>query len=304
MKISTLFLGGALLMSTSAMAQDNLLAKANEGALGDKGAMAQNGWQCWKFPFTYDQIDEEFTFSEATQIEWDSNGPGGNGVRWENKSSAVTYNGASYSKPVAFIRWDNGSMHSFWFVYPVEISKPGVYEFSMLGGEWSNCSSDSDNSYLKTDGSQSAIMVAFSDKIGPEGIRWEGWADGVDEATLAISEIGIPTEGQGKLFLFPKTANDQATLQKCTTMLDAPEAGTYYVQLLGSHALDVISDLQLVWKADLSAVEEIGMDSQVVSTTYYGIDGTQILTPASGTFVIEKSVMSDGHIKTAKKVIR
>ena len=87
-------------------------------------------------------------------------------------------------------------------------------------------------------------------------------------------------------------------------MLDAPEAGTYYVQLLGSHALDVISDLQLVWKADLSAVEEIGMDSQVVSTTYYGIDGTQILTPASGTFVIEKSVMSDGRIKTAKKVIR
>lgn len=304
MKISTFLIGGALMMGTSAIAQDNLMAKANEGALGDKGAMAQNGWECWKFPFSYDEIDEEFTFDAPSQITWDADGPGGNNVRWENKSSVVTYNGAAYGTPVAFIRWDNGSMHSYWYVYPVEISKPGVYEFSMLGGEWSNCSGDSDNSYLKTDGNEAAVMVAFSDKMGPEGIRWEGYADGVDEATLAISEIGIPTEGQGKLFLFPKTTNDQATLQKCTTMLDAPQAGKYYVQLLGSHSLDVFSDFQLVWKADLSAVDELETEGQAVSTTYYGIDGTQIITPSAGTFVIEKTVMSDGRVKTAKKVIR
>lgn len=76
MKISTLLLGGAFLMSASVMAQNpNLMENANKGATGDKGAMAQNGWECWKFPFTYDEINEEITVSDPEQMTWDASGP-------------------------------------------------------------------------------------------------------------------------------------------------------------------------------------------------------------------------------------
>lgn len=306
MKISTLFLGGALLMSTSAMAQDNLLAKANEGALGDKGAMAQNGWECWKFPFSYDEIEEEFTFDTPEQITWDASGPGGNGVRWENKSSVVTYNGAAYNSPICFFRWDNGSMHGYWFIYPVEITKPGIYKFSMLGGEWSNTSADNDNSYLKTDGNSSAVMVTFSDKMGPEGINWEGYADGVSDQELEISPIGIPAPGEGKLFTFEKTQNDHATLQKCETELDATKAGKYYLQITGSHAITCLADFQLTFAAELpggSAVEEIGAEVET-AVEYYGIDGVKVTNPAKGSLVIEKKIMSDGSVKVSKKIAR
>ncbi len=68
MKISTLLFGSAIFMSASVMAQTNIMAKANEGALGDKGAMAQNGWECWKFPFSYDEIDEEYTFDTLNSL--------------------------------------------------------------------------------------------------------------------------------------------------------------------------------------------------------------------------------------------
>lgn len=303
MKISTLFLGGAFLLSASAMAQNpNLMEKANQGALGDKAAMAQNGWECWKFPFTYDEINEEITVDSPEQLTWDAGGPGGNNVRWENKGASVTYENAAYKGNVAFIRWDNGSLHPCWYVFPVEISDPGIYEFSMLAGEWSNCSSDSDKAYLKTNGNESAVMVAFSDKRGPEGINWNL---NVSEEDLAVSQIGLPSEGEGKLFLLPKTTNDKATLQKCVAEVDATKAGTYYVQLLGSHALNVMSDFQLKLIAPFSgsAVEEISA-ADVVSVAYYGIDGTSLSNPAKGSLVIEKKTMEDGSVKTCKKIIR
>ncbi len=302
MKISTLLFGSAIFMSASVMAQTNIMAKANEGALGDKGAMAQNGWECWKFPFSYDEIDEEYTFDTPQQLTWDAGGPGGNNVRWENKASSVTYNEASYNGNVAFIRWDNGSMHSCWYVYPVQITEPGIYEFSMLAGEWSNTSSDSDNSYLKTDGNEAAVMAVFSDKIGPEGVTWD--LDNASEEELSVSPIGLPAEGEGKLFLLPKTQNDKATLQKCVAEVDAPKAGTYYVQILGSHSLDVFSEFSLTFKSALASVEELDVEGETVSVTYYGLDGVVISNPAAGSLVIEKKVMSDGTVKTSKKVIR
>ncbi len=304
MKISTLLLGGAFLMNASVMAQNpNLMENANKGATGDKGAMAQNGWECWKFPFTYDEINEEITVSDPEQMTWDASGPGGNNVRWENKGASVKYEGNTYNGNVAFIRWDNGSIHSCWYVYPVEITTPGIYEFSMLAGEWSNCSADSDKSYLKTNGNEAAVMVAFSDKRGPEGIKWNL---NVSDEDLAVSQIGLPGEGEGKLFILPKTANDFAELQKCTAEVDARNAGTYYVQFLGSHALDVMADFQLrLLQAfpDGSGVEEISSAS-VESVTYFGIDGTVLSNPAKGSLVIEKKTMSDGTVKTCKKIIR
>lgn len=300
MKISTILLGSALLISGSAFAQENLMAKANEGATGDKGAMAENGWQCWKFPFSFDEMEDEYTFGEPEQMTWDAGGPAGNNVRWENKSSVVTYNGASYDKNVAFIRWDNGSMHSFWFVYPVEITTPGIYEFSMLAGGWSNLSGDSDNSYIKGTGDTCNTMVLFSDVLGPEGVTW----DTEEEGSTDISVLGLPAEGEGKLFSLKKEeGNDHADLKKCSVEVDAKKAGTYYVEILGSHAIIVMSDFRLTLLKE-SAVNSIESDATVVSEEFYGIDGTRMDRPSKGSLVISRQNMSDGTVKTVKRIIR
>lgn len=300
MKISTILVSGALLIGASASAQDNLISKANEGTNGDKGAMATNGWEAWKCPFSFDPIEEEYTFDAPEQLTWDASGPGGNNVRWESKGSAVTYNGSAYNGRVAFIRWDNGGIHNLWYAFPVEITTPGIYEFSMLGGEWSNTSADSDNSLLTTDGSQSAVLVGFSEKIGPEGIKWE---EATTDEEKAISLLGVPGAGQGKIFTFEKTPNDQAALQKCVAEFDAPKAGKYYVEIAGSHSITVMTEFSLVFKKAFSAVEDIEA-ADVVETAFYGLDGTRVAAPAKGSLVIEKSILSNGEVKVAKRIIR
>ena len=53
----------------------------------------------------------------------------------------------------------------------------------------------------------------------------------------------------------------------------------------------------------VSEVEEI-LEAEVVNTEYYGIDGIRIASPAKGTLVIERKTMSDGTVKTSKRIIR
>lgn len=304
MKVSTFLLGSLLLIGGNAFAteSDNLIANANEGALGDKGAMAQNGWECWNFPFSYDEIEEEYTFGSPEQVAWNADGPGGNNVRWENKSSVVTYNGASYGGNVAFTRWDNGSMHAYWYVYPVEIKTPGIYNLSVLAGGWSNLSGDSDNSYLKGNGTEAELMLLFSKERGPEGIAWVNDS----EEDTEISVLGLPEEGSGKIFQLPKEegTNDSAVLTKCQVEVDADEAGIYYVEVVGSHAIILTADYQLTFVKEIAGVEGISGTVGAARTTYYGIDGKEIKNPAEGAFVIEKSFMTDGSIRVYKKVIR
>ena len=298
MKISTILLSGALLIGASASAQStNLMQKANEGTNGDKGAMATNGWEAWTCPFT--QNGDTYTFTSPTKETWGNDGPAGQNVRWENKSSDVTYENNAYSTPVAFIRWDNGNHHNLWYVYPVEITTPGTYEFSMLAGEWSGTAADSNGSYIKTDGSESAVLVAFSKTIGPEGITW-GTATDADKD---ISILGTPAEGQGQIFTFTKTEANKATLQKCVAQFKAPDAGKYYVEFSGSHGITVMSDFKLEFKTG-TGVEEIGETAEVVETVFFGLDGTRMAAPAKGSVVIEKSILSNGEVKVAKRLIR
>lgn len=292
-----LLLAGCLMASVSMMAQDNLMAKANEGATGDKGAMAANGWQCWKFPFS--GSGNNITFGTPEQLSWDSNGPGGNNVRWENKSNVVTYEGSPYTDNVCFTRWDNGSMHNYWYVYPVEITTPGTYTLSVLAGPWSNLSTDSDNSYLKASDNKTAyIGILFSKDMGPQGITWNSSED------KSYSVLGEPEEGEGKIFVLPKTdSNDHASLTKCETNVLAPSVGTYYVELLGSHAITVTADYSLTLNESVS-VMEIEDAAEVVEIEYYGIDGVRLVNPTKGSLVIEKRVLSNGNIKVRKSVIR
>lgn len=53
----------------------------------------------------------------------------------------------------------------------------------------------------------------------------------------------------------------------------------------------------------VSEVEEI-FEAEVVNTEYYGIDGIRIASPAKGTLVIERKTMSNGTVKTSKRIIR
>lgn len=288
-------MGALLLMGASAMAQTNLLEGAN-GKAGNTAQMAEEGWELYYCQFSKNGDSYTYVTPEKKPL-----GDAGN-VRWENRSSDVKYEGNAYNSPVCFFRWDGGgSKHSYWFVYPVEITEAGYYNFSMLGGQWSNTGTESDHAYLKTDGNSSAIMVAFSNKIGPEGITWE--KEGLSTTDLNVSPMGIPATGQGGLYIFPKTDNNKATLQKCDAEFYAAEPGTYYLEILGSHAITVLSDFQLTFNR-ATAVKEINMDAETVSTSYYGLDGVEITSPKKGTLVIEKRVMNDGNIKVTKKIVR
>ena len=77
-----LIFAGCMMAGLSMMSQDNLMAKANEGNTGDKAAMANSGWECWNFPYTGTASNP--AYGTATKLTWDSNGPSGSNVRWEN----------------------------------------------------------------------------------------------------------------------------------------------------------------------------------------------------------------------------
>lgn len=56
-------------------------------------------------------------------------------------------------------------------------------------------------------------------------------------------------------------------------------------------------------KAGEGAVNEIAAGN-VVNVKYYGIDGVEVVNPAQGQLVIEKSTLDNGAVKVAKKVVR
>lgn len=60
---------------------------------------------------------------------------------------------------------------------------------------------------------------------------------------------------------------------------------------------------KLMQANDSSDVEEI-LDSAPVKIIYYGIDGIRLENPAKGSLVIEQKIMSNGTIKTLKRIIR
>ena len=242
-----LLLASCLIASVSMMAQDNLMAKANEGATGDKGAMAANGWQAW----IYTASNNSYT---AKQLTWDSNGPAGNNVRWENKSNDASYDGTSYTGNICFTRWDgDADNRNTWYTYPVEISTPGTYSFSVLAGGWSNVNADDKDhpgNFVSGASGRAEMMVLFSKERGPQGIVWRS------DAKSDYSKLGLPNADYGKLFDLPKEdANNKVTLKKCEATFTAPSAGTYYLEIVGSRAIIVTADYQL------SLLEAINSDS-------------------------------------------
>lgn len=280
----------------------NLLSQANKGETGDKGAMGRYGWEYWKFPYTYNQSENSYTFGNAEKLPWNNNGANGNNVRWENYSSTaqVSYEGQTYEGNVAIIRWDNGSCHSNWYVYPVEITTPGTYNLSVLAGPWSNISADDANSpYLKGTSDIAYFGLLFSKEMGPQGIQWNAAGD------QPYSVLGEPAEGAGEIFALQKTdANNNAILTKCETQVSAPTAGTYYVELIGSHSILATADYSLTYVDNKVVVTEIEDAAEVVEIEYYGIDGVRLVKPTKGSLVIEKRVMSNGNIKVRKSIVR
>lgn len=301
MKISTLLMGGAaLFLSANAFAADpvNLMEKANEGELGKVGEMAKAGWQMWDLPFTYDEIDVSVTCDEPVQLQWDdTTGPKGNNVRWENKGRAITKEGEAYDGKVGFFRWDNGSIHKAWYVFPVEITTPGIYDLSLNAGIWSNLNAQGDL-YITTGGDAGDLMVLFANKIGPEAIDWS-FTPG--EACV----LGLPGDMQGEIFnIANDTPSDSSDLKVCSTQVVAKTPGTYYFEMAGSHALFAISDFKLTLNTELpdSGVADIDAEAQPVAVQYFGMDGVEIANPVKGSVVIVRTTLSNGAIKVAKLI--
>lgn len=70
-----------------------------------------------------------------------------------------------------------------------------------------------------------------------------------------------------------------------------------------NRSMDQAEIKNLMTTESISEVTEI-IDSHPVKTIYYSIDGVKISHPEKGMLVIEQSIMSDGSIKTSKKIAR
>ncbi len=321
MKISTIMAGAALVafgMSAQA-AEQNLMRNATEGAHGNVAGLdaplVQDGWQLWKCPFK--TVDGIFTFE--SDFDWATSGldetnyvPENITESWPANVRLESYpdkctleNGDSYAGSVALFRWDGGGDHTRWYCYPVEITTPGYYDFSMLAGNWNNNNDGDTNGdnpcYVK----QCGIRVTISKEVGPKNLEYVHWSDVTDEQDA--QERGVVKEFYGKFFKIENGGGEKPVMNKCSTTLLAPTAGKYYISLQGSHTIFVVGDFALTFAAPYeggSGVIETLAPADIMETRYYGIDGVEVANPAKGSLVIERTTLSDGTVKVSKKFIR
>lgn len=299
MKISTIFAAAAVVafgLSAQA-AEENMMRGATEGATGNVAGvdapLVIDGWQLYQCHYEY--VDEEAIPEEPVNDteNWPAN------VRLE---SQLTENGAtvSFNGNGATFRWDSGSDRCRWFTYPVEIEKAGIYEFKMSGCEWNNYNggesifkSGSDQAWLKPNG----IQVLFGDKPGPQGVRQQNF----DEVSDYDYENFLvwPVEGAGQF-----CAMEHRVSQDYTIELEATTTGTHYISLVGPHGMYFVGNFGLKLVQEISGVAETFTEANVLSTSYYSLDGVEIANPAKGSIVIVKNVLDNGKVSVAKKVVR
>ncbi len=307
MKISTILMGAALVAFGGSAYAQNLMENATAGATGQvegpDAPLVQDGWQLYNCPFEYDPLEEEYMFGDVENIteSWPAN------VRLENWAGQTNgdgefkceFDGASYDQNVAFFRWDSNGSKYWWYAFPVEIEKTGLYTFSCLAGEWNNFNDgNSANMYVK----QCGFRATIAQEVGPEYLEYE--TEPTDEELEQTAMV--TTTECGKYFEVMK-GNDRATLTECAADFTLKKTGTYYLCLQGAYALYAFGDFNL----SLTKEIEFGGDgvetveaAMPVSTKYYGIDGVEVINPANGAMVIEKTTLENGAVKVAKRVIR
>lgn len=266
-----------------------------------------------EFEYDDETIDEMLAELEPENIT--ENWP--DGVRIETAPGSWKFNlesseGEDFIGNVAFFRWDGVAPKTSWFCYPVELKK-GWYTFSCLGGEFNNFSAnDSKGAYVFVKG----MRVTISKEVGPTHLVY---AKEYDEEE-AEKQAGVVAENYGKLFEYAEGGSEHCVLYNSEVDLIAPVDGTYYISIQGPHSMMAFTNFVLKYAADYDGpdlFEESGDDdnkeqdavrelqsADVVATAFYGVDGTQIANPAKGAIVIEKSTLSNGAVKTVKRIVR
>ena len=307
MKISTILMSAALVAFGGSAYAQNLMENALNGKTGQvegpDAPLVQAGWQLYNCPFEYDALEEDYVWGDVENIteSWPAN------VRLENwkgvKNDAdefkCEYDGKSYDENVAFFRWDSNTAKYWWYAFPVELEKTGLYTFSCLAGEWNNFNDgNSANMYVKKCGFRATI----AQEVGPEALAYEE-----DPSDEEMEETALVTKPEcGKYFEVMK-GNDRATLTECAADFTLTNKGTYYLCLQGAYALYAFGDFSLTLTKEIefdpNGVETVEA-AMPVSTKYYGIDGVEVINPAAGAMVIEKTTLENGTVKVAKRVIR
>lgn len=292
----------ALFCSGSALAQANLMEGAINGATGNVGGpdapLVKDGWQLWKCPFEFDAAEEEYFWDEPENIteNWPDN------VRIENPSAkgwnATNEDGTAFSGNFAMFRWDGGDAAKRWFVYPVNIEKTGIYSFSCLAGDFNNYNPDNSASscYVKTKG----FRVTVAPEVGPEYLSYE---EDYSEEDFA-AQAGVVDPDCGHVFIFENGGSESPVMNACETDLTIMTPGTNYIAIQGPWTIMAFADFSLTLIKEIAGVEGIESNTTAVSSRFYGIDGVEVLNPAKGSIVIEKTLMDNGSVKVSKKVVR
>lgn len=308
MKISTILMGAAIVacgLSASA-AEENLMRSATEGPTGQIGsgleaAAVADGWEYWACPFSYDVTMEECTYEEAydNTENWPAN------VRFQTGSdglTGLTFEGETYESNVLCLRWDGDDLGSYWFAYPVELPKAGIYKLKFLACEWNNFNQDQmnglhDRFYVWTN----AIRVHLSKEVGPQSLQYQSFDEITDYEYANF--VDWPVADQATYFTMNGGGGQGAELEIKEAYYTANEAGKHYLTFVGARAMYCAGGFEFTFEREISGVEEVEA-ANVANVKYYGIDGAEVVKPAKGALVIEKTTLDNGSVKVVKRVVR
>ncbi len=329
MKISTILMSAAVLAVSAVpafAAEENLMRGALEGELGNlaglNSQMVKNGWQYWNCNFAYDSTEECYSWED---YYWEINGadldeeelalakeeyiPVDMTENWPDNvrlqqypDKTVDEEGNSYGETVALLRWDGGGIAKRWFVYPLKGLQSGLYEFTAMVGDWNNRNdgNSASNCYVKVNG----LRVTMQKEVGPQALTYNLEPD-EEEASM---QAGVPVTYQSDLFQIEDGGGEAPIMHKWSAILGNPADGDTFLCFQGGWSIYLFGEPTLTRIGDYpvgdDAVNEINSNASVVEKAYYGIDGVQVMNPAKGALVIEKSVLDNGSVKVAKKVIR
>jgi hypothetical protein len=145
-----------------------------------------------------------------------------------------------------------------------------------------------------TDADLDEVDLASAEAVAPfaynKGQYWRHYID------VATKEFYMPEVGaDGKAIPRP----DDAALSHYTGCTINVVAGkNYYVWFEGSKLMLVGFNFEAGTKADI-----LSNDATVVSTEYFNVQGSKLAAPARGLNIVKQN-MSDGSVKTFKKMVR
>lgn len=145
-----------------------------------------------------------------------------------------------------------------------------------------------------TDANLDEVDLASADAVAPFAYKEKQfWGHFIDATT---KEYYIPAVGEdGKAIA---RADDATQVHYTGCTLDVVAGKSYYVWFSGSKIMLVGFNFTAGTKADI-----LSNDATVVSTEYFNVQGSKLAAPARGLNIVKQN-MSDGSVKTFKKMVR